>query len=89
VSSPPPSPEDGNRSSFRNVVFFGIQDDGKSPEKFCEFCTSVEQLTVLRQTLFKAMILRRNLNKELKLYIVHVTQYVQIIVVTMIHEYRK
>jgi hypothetical protein len=21
----PPSPEDGNRSSFRNVVFFGIQ----------------------------------------------------------------
>jgi hypothetical protein len=19
--------------------FFGIQDDGKSPEKFCEFCT--------------------------------------------------
>jgi hypothetical protein len=37
--SPPPSPEDGNRSSFRNVVFFGIQDDGKGPEKFCEFCT--------------------------------------------------
>jgi hypothetical protein len=29
VSSPPPSPEDGNRSSFRNVVLFGIQDDGK------------------------------------------------------------
>jgi hypothetical protein len=26
---PPPSPEDGNRSSFRNVVFFKIQDDGK------------------------------------------------------------
>jgi hypothetical protein len=23
-----------------NVVFFGIQDDGKIPEKFCEFCTS-------------------------------------------------
>jgi hypothetical protein len=21
VSSPPPSPEDGNRSSFRNIVF--------------------------------------------------------------------
>jgi hypothetical protein len=20
-------------------MFFGIQDDGKSPEKFCEFCT--------------------------------------------------
>jgi hypothetical protein len=36
VSSPPPSPEDGNRSSFRNV-FFGIPDNGKSPEKFCEF----------------------------------------------------
>jgi hypothetical protein len=31
------SPEDGNRSNFRNVVFFGIPDDGKSPEKFCEF----------------------------------------------------
>jgi hypothetical protein len=40
VSSPPASPEDGNRSSFRNIVFFGIQDDGKSPEK-CEFCTSI------------------------------------------------
>jgi hypothetical protein len=39
VSSPTPSPEDGNRSSFQNVMFFGIQDDGKSPEKFCEFCT--------------------------------------------------
>jgi hypothetical protein len=26
------------RSSFRNVVFFGIQDDGKSLGKFCEFC---------------------------------------------------
>jgi hypothetical protein len=33
------TPEDGNRSSFRNVVFFGIPDDGKSPEKFCEFCS--------------------------------------------------
>jgi hypothetical protein len=21
----------------QNVVFFGIPDDGKSPEKFCEF----------------------------------------------------
>jgi hypothetical protein len=40
VSSPPPTPEDGNRPSFRNVVFFGIQDNGKSPEKFCEFCTT-------------------------------------------------
>jgi hypothetical protein len=40
VSSPPPSPEDRNRSSFRNVVFFGIQDDGKSPQQFCEFCTT-------------------------------------------------
>jgi hypothetical protein len=38
MSSPPPSPENGNRSSFRNVVFFGIQDDEKSPQKFCEFC---------------------------------------------------
>jgi hypothetical protein len=32
-----PSPEDGNKSSFPNVVFFGIQDDGKSGEKFYEF----------------------------------------------------
>jgi hypothetical protein len=32
VSSPPPSPEDGNRSSFRNVVFSRIPDDGKSPK---------------------------------------------------------
>jgi hypothetical protein len=23
-------------------VFFGIQDDGKSPEKFCEFSTTVQ-----------------------------------------------
>jgi hypothetical protein len=29
VSSPPPSLEDGNRSSFRNVVFSRIPDDGK------------------------------------------------------------
>jgi hypothetical protein len=29
VSSPPPSPEDGNRSGFRKIVFFGIPDDGK------------------------------------------------------------
>jgi hypothetical protein len=27
-----PSPEDGNRSSFRNVVFSRIPDDGKSPK---------------------------------------------------------
>jgi hypothetical protein len=39
VSSTPPSLEDGNRSSFRNVAFFGIPNDGKSTEKFCEFCT--------------------------------------------------
>jgi hypothetical protein len=31
-------PEDGNRSSFRNVVFSRIPDDGKSPKTqyFCE-----------------------------------------------------
>jgi hypothetical protein len=28
------------RSIFRKVVFFGIEDDGKSPEKFCEFWRS-------------------------------------------------
>jgi hypothetical protein len=27
-------------SKKRNVVFFWIQDDGKSPENFCEFCTT-------------------------------------------------
>jgi hypothetical protein len=32
VSSPPPSPEDGNRSSFQNVVFSRISDDGKGPK---------------------------------------------------------
>jgi hypothetical protein len=32
VSSFPPSPEDGNRSSFRNVILSRIQDDGKSPK---------------------------------------------------------
>jgi hypothetical protein len=31
---------EGNRSSFRNVVFFGIQDDGKRTENFCEFCAT-------------------------------------------------
>jgi hypothetical protein len=31
---PPPSPEDGNRSSFRNVAFSVCRnpDDGQSPE---------------------------------------------------------
>jgi hypothetical protein len=28
---PPPSSEDGNRSSFGNVVFFRVPDDGLSP----------------------------------------------------------
>jgi hypothetical protein len=34
VGLPPSSPEDGNRSSFRNVVFssYRILDDGQSPE---------------------------------------------------------
>jgi hypothetical protein len=27
--SPSPSPEDGNRSSFRNAMFFRIPDDGQ------------------------------------------------------------
>jgi hypothetical protein len=30
---PASSPEDGNRSSFRNVVFFRIPDDGRSKKK--------------------------------------------------------
>jgi hypothetical protein len=29
IQSPPPSPEDENKSSFRKVVFFGIQNDRK------------------------------------------------------------
>jgi hypothetical protein len=33
LSSHPPSPEDGNRSSFRNVVFSTIPDDGKLKKK--------------------------------------------------------
>jgi hypothetical protein len=28
-------------------VFFGIQDDGKSPEKFCEFCTTYTIVRIL------------------------------------------
>jgi hypothetical protein len=47
MSSPLPSSEGGNRSSFRNVVFCGIQDDGKSPEKFCEFCTTYTIVRIL------------------------------------------
>jgi hypothetical protein len=47
VPSPPPSPEDGNRSSLLNVVFFGIEDDGKSPEKFCESCTTYTIVRIL------------------------------------------
>jgi hypothetical protein len=43
----PSSPEEGNRSSFRNVVFFGILDDGKSPEKFCEFCATYTIVRIL------------------------------------------
>jgi hypothetical protein len=27
------------RANLNHIVFFGIQDDGKSPEKFCEICT--------------------------------------------------
>jgi hypothetical protein len=30
MSSPPPSPVDGNKFSFRNVMFSRIPDDGKS-----------------------------------------------------------
>jgi hypothetical protein len=37
------SPPDGNRSSFRNVMFSRIPDDGKSPktQKFCVLHTIV------------------------------------------------
>jgi hypothetical protein len=38
------------RSNFRNIVLFGIQDDGKSPEKFYEFCTPPLPFKTLRLT---------------------------------------
>jgi hypothetical protein len=45
--SPPLSPEDGNRSRSRNVVFFEIQDDGKSPEKiWYEMVSFMERMGV-------------------------------------------
>jgi hypothetical protein len=28
-------------------MFFGIPDDGKSPEKFCEFCTTYIIIRIL------------------------------------------
>jgi hypothetical protein len=31
------------------VVFFGIQDDGKSPEKFCEFCITASYSIALQR----------------------------------------
>jgi hypothetical protein len=34
----PPSPEDGSRSSFRNVVFSRIPDDGKVPKPSNSVC---------------------------------------------------
>jgi hypothetical protein len=46
VSSPPPSPEDGNRSSFRNIVFSRIPDDGKSP-KIQQFCGKIINLKLI------------------------------------------
>jgi hypothetical protein len=48
-STPPPSPEDGNRSSFRNVVFTRIPDDGKSPKP----SNSVHQIQVSRSLSIK------------------------------------
>jgi hypothetical protein len=38
VSSPPPSSEDTNRSSFRNVMFFRIPDDGKKSKNPVILC---------------------------------------------------
>jgi hypothetical protein len=32
-------------------MFFGIQDDGKSPEKFCEFCTTYTIVRILSSLL--------------------------------------
>jgi hypothetical protein len=37
--SPTSWPEDGNSSSFRNIVFFRILDDGRSPKT--QWCNSV------------------------------------------------
>jgi hypothetical protein len=55
----PPSPEDGNRSSFRNV-FFGIPDNGKTPEKFCEFCSTYTIVRIL-SSLSAFFVLRREI----------------------------
>jgi hypothetical protein len=48
VSSPPPSPEDGNRSSFRNVVLSRIPDDGKvqKPSNSVCYTPSSEPFTI-------------------------------------------
>jgi hypothetical protein len=39
----PSSGEGGGEDTYSvgPLMFFGIQDDGKSPEKFCEFCTCI------------------------------------------------
>jgi hypothetical protein len=50
MSPPPPTPEDGNRSSFRNVEvskFFGIPDDGYSP-KANQFWLSISIVRTLQ-----------------------------------------
>jgi hypothetical protein len=39
--------ERANLNHWTIVVFFGIQDDGKSPEKFCEFCTTYTIVRIL------------------------------------------
>jgi hypothetical protein len=59
VSSPPPSPEDGNRYSFRNVVFSRIPEDGYSPQaqQFCVLHTIVRTVWNLRGLLFKGLLL--------------------------------
>jgi hypothetical protein len=43
-------------TSFRNVVIFGIQDDGKIPEKFCEFCTTYTIVKILSSLLTHCLL---------------------------------
>jgi hypothetical protein len=62
---PPTTPEDRNRSSFRNVVFFGIQDDGKSPENFCEFST----LNIVLRTVSNRVVIVECCGQWIEIYL--------------------
>jgi hypothetical protein len=55
------------------VFFFGIQDDGKSPETFCEFCTTYTIVRILsslsvHQTVSTSSTYNGDESWKLKLY---------------------